>query len=231
MLKVSKILTANTPIFRSVSPAEAEHIFATGSIQGGLNKFNDFDKRREVFFGQELTDNLIGQGEEIERRASYFLHDHPMHAEHAQTQKLFSKLAKELGLDTPDYEEKLQRIRTLELEMRKGNRELRPKLKQYESLKQKMDTQQSAYFKLYRNQVSIERDKNKLRPYTSIILEAHPKEGGNTYTGKGSGMGEHDEIGYPSNHITLQDVYKVHVVKDKKVIEICTPEEFKAKYL
>lgn len=58
-------------LFRSVCVAELEDILERGAVYGGGNSFNDFDRRRFVFFSPSLTDRCLAQGEELERAAAY----------------------------------------------------------------------------------------------------------------------------------------------------------------
>lgn len=59
-----------TVLFRSVSLAEMDDIVRTGSVSGGGNGFNGFDRRPFVFFSPSPTERCIGQGEEVDRAAA-----------------------------------------------------------------------------------------------------------------------------------------------------------------
>jgi hypothetical protein len=69
-------------LYRSVSLPELEDIFHRYAVVGGGNKFNDFEHRPWVFFADQITDQLIGQGEEIDRQASHMLRSHSVHYEY-----------------------------------------------------------------------------------------------------------------------------------------------------
>jgi hypothetical protein len=65
-------------LYRSMSIAELADICSTGLIQGGGNRFNWFDARPYVFFGDELNDQLISQGEDLWRQARHTMSNHPL---------------------------------------------------------------------------------------------------------------------------------------------------------
>lgn len=67
------------PLFRSVSIPEMADIIERGTVLGGGNSFNGFDRRPFVFFAPELTPRVIHQGEEIDRMAHYALRSDPAH--------------------------------------------------------------------------------------------------------------------------------------------------------
>ena len=56
-------------------------------------------------------------------------------------------------------------------------------------------------------------------PLSSVVLVTKPYHGGQQYSGHESGMGEHDEFGFPSGLVTIADLDHVLIVKNKKVIE------------
>lgn len=60
-----------TVLFRSVSLAEMAHIVHSGSVRGGGNGFNGFDRRPFVFFSPAPTPQCIFQGEEADRTAAH----------------------------------------------------------------------------------------------------------------------------------------------------------------
>lgn len=58
-------------LYRSVSVPELLDICRSGTIRGGMNRFNPADRRPLVFFADTLDDRLISQGEHIHRQAYY----------------------------------------------------------------------------------------------------------------------------------------------------------------
>ncbi|MFA5491004.1 MAG: hypothetical protein WC284_17635, partial [Candidimonas sp.] len=82
-------------LYRSVSPGELNSIFSMGKIEGGQNKFNEFDPRRLVFFASKISDSLIWQGEDVERQAQYSLRKQGWDDVDENIKKQFDSLKKE----------------------------------------------------------------------------------------------------------------------------------------
>lgn len=82
-------MSAPLTLYRSVSVPELENIVSTGAIVGGQNRFNTWDTRPFVFFADELTDQLIAQGEASYRQA-YFASMH--HELYDQIDRLGSRI-------------------------------------------------------------------------------------------------------------------------------------------
>jgi hypothetical protein len=69
------IISAPQRLYRSVSIHEMDLILDHGSIKGGGNRFNSFDRRPFVFFAGALNEQCIGQAEDATRIAEYLAAD------------------------------------------------------------------------------------------------------------------------------------------------------------
>lgn len=59
-----------TVLYRAVSLREMAHILHSGSVRGGGNGFNGFDRRPFVFFSPSPSFRCIAQGDEVDRAAA-----------------------------------------------------------------------------------------------------------------------------------------------------------------
>lgn len=204
-------MAAPTVLYRSVSPAELEHILQAGSIKGGSNRFNPWDTRREVFFSDQLNAQTIYQGEEVTRRVENAMQDHPL-------QKLYTEAVAEV--------EKLRAQRSAETNA----------VKQMAITKQVRNAEATAdqILKDFRAEMDAaikqENAANATREYTSAVLETKPITGGRHYSKQfgHSGMGEDSEYGFDPDQVKLSDVAQIHLVKNKQVIKTVTPQELMA---
>jgi hypothetical protein len=211
------ILTEPTTLYRSVSPQEWEQIQKDGDIKGGLNAFNPWDKRREVFFGDALSDRLIGQGEDISRRADYFVQNGDLSERYSAVQRELSQVridtalrASELGFDTVEDVPRMVASRDPKL------KELSARRTAANALETELQVEGR---KQFHAKVDELRAEDEARGYSSVILETKPITGARIYQGKHSGMGVEAEYGFDSGVVKLADIVKIRLVKDKKVID------------
>jgi hypothetical protein len=249
-----RVMTEAKPLFRSVSLPELLDIAKTGKIMGGGNVFNEFDPRRYVFFGDQISDELIFQGADTERQAQMLLKDHPIHGRFkALNDKLAAARAqvvqgvREHIWEINQYREDaghapLQVDENLLDAFVEGNssterqiRELLPHNSKdpiykmwvsYQKLKDKVNPLQAQYREIFRKTHNAHADKINARPITSAILETKPLTGGLEYSEDAGSLTGMDlpEYGFERGAVTLDDVIKVYWVKDRKIISSGSPD-------
>jgi hypothetical protein len=100
---------------------------------------------------------------------------------------------------------------------------------QYSGLRNKMEPLRTEFRKLVGGQYQTLKAASKDMPITSAIIETKPLAGGLEYSvraGSMSGFGE-AEYGFRPGQVTLDDVVKVHWVKDRQIISTGGPETIK----
>lgn len=236
-------MTEPKVLYRSVSLGELKDIIKTGKIIGRQNKFNGFDPRPWVFFGDSIDDGLIWQGEEVDRQASAVLQGSAIEQkfnalidEYNKLNKKRMELAKwelqkynataartgrrqiELDADEQrrmDFDEIPYRVAIL-LSRSKEYEDLRKKTR---LLNDKVDKMRNSWREKHKELMNKIREKTANFSISSAIIQTKPISGGLHYSkshGK-SGM-QGDEYGFPSGKVTLNDIDKVYMVKDKKVV-------------
>lgn len=203
------VLNTPTVLYRSVSPAELESILKSGTITGGLNKFNPWDSRREVFFSDKLNARTIHQGEEISRRVDYAMLDHPLQQKHKDAQAALKKRQEEVAAEYGDRRQPLavrQELYALQQAITDIEKESRT---------------------VINDMMREETEANALREFTSAVLQTKPLTGARHYSTRWgqSGMGDDDEFGFEPGQVTLADIELIHLVKAKEVIKAVTPQE------
>jgi hypothetical protein len=199
-------------LFRSVSPKELIDILDKSQVTGGLNRFNTFDHRREVFFGDAITEMLLGQGEEISRRAENMMQSHKIQEKYRAAQDEFRTL-------TSEAKEKYVHF-----------------YKYPTAVKKKIDTADKSIKKITSSfrailmlEIKKEREINELRTFTSAVIETKPVGGGRHYStkhnGGSSGMGDDDEYGFESGVVKITDIAKIHLMLKKELIKTIFPDE------
>jgi len=209
------VMSGPMVLFRSVSPDEWEHIKATGSVIGGLNRFNPWDRRREVFFGAILNEKLIGQGEDVSRRGEFYVQQ-----SHLGTQ----------------YKEAVDKVEALLEKRRARSEKLGYTLETAPGFLHRTDAvlkRIAEQSKAANAEVSRLRDEGRIairtkmqelraedsrRGFSSVILETQPIGGGRVYSGKHSGMGTDNEYGFESGAVIAADITRVRFVLGGKVI-------------
>jgi hypothetical protein len=234
-------------LFRSVSIPEIIDILRTGKVTGRLNKFNDFDRRRHVFFGDHVSSKLIWQGEEVDRQVIAAMSENPIHTEFERLEKEVRKLTQERitmakkVLDT--INEKRAAIGRDPMPWDEGNPPLDWIIKMGEFYKIRsplyksaqrisaLQTSMNALQKSYREQYQAEYKRLKpeimARRFTSAIIETYPVTGGLHYSKKHgqSGMGDEDEYGFASGQIKLSDIHQIFWVKNKTVERVTSVKD------
>ena len=234
-------------LFRSVSPGELADIAGCGLVQGKLNAFNPFDRRRLVFFGPAMTTRLVGQGEEVERAVEAAFADHP-------DLKGFDAIAATRGRLLGEFLKGLDRIAGKVERQRAGQARRRPVLDPrrradaqggsvptaralYRDLPQdprmdrlaaslsELDARESALREriklMVREAVRDERARRLDLDVTSAVVETRPLAHGFHYSlafGR-SGMGDEDEYGFLPGTVAVDDLVRVHLVRRGEVVD------------
>ncbi|MEY8688470.1 MAG: SNF2-related protein [Leptothrix sp. (in: b-proteobacteria)] len=202
-------MTEPKGMHRSVSPEEWEHIKRTGAITGGSNSFNGFDPRKDVFFGPEASKQVIGQGEDITRRAEYQVQNGPLQK---KLEKVISKMDK-LKSDRKDLEEELRSDGRSDAGIR-----YHPEMKKLRlrivAVQQELTAIHTEGRAAISDRIKQLREQDEARGYTSVVLETRPIDGGRRYTGKHSGMKDEDEFGFDPGHVKLSDITRVRYMRD-----------------
>lgn len=205
-------LTEPKALFRAVSPEEWAQIQRDGEIRGGLNTFNGFDPRREVFFGDALNEELIAQGEDVARRAEYAI-------QQSDLQKRYQHLQAQLGELNAQYE--ARRTELIEDGYTSAAAGMHPSMqaisKKRRALQDSLADVQAKAREQIQQIIATKRREDVERGYSSVVLETQPVSGGRIYSGRHSGM-RGDEYGFDSGAVKLADVVRVHYVKDRKVL-------------
>lgn len=205
-------LTEPKALFRAVSPEEWAQIQRDGEIRGGLNTFNGFDPRREVFFGDALNEELIAQGEDVARRAEYAI-------QQSDLQKRYQRLQAQLGELNAQYE--ARRTELIEDGYTSAAAGMHPSMqaisKKRRALQDSLADVQAKAREQIQQIIATKRAEDAERGYSSVVLETRPVSGGRIYSGRHSGM-RGDEYGLDPGAVKLADVVRVHYVKDRKVL-------------
>lgn len=205
-------LTEPKVLFRAVSPEEWAQIQRDGEIRGGLNTFNGFDPRREVFFGDALDDELIAQGEDVTRRAEYAI-------QQSDLQKRYQRVQAQLDDLNAKYE--AQRTELIDDGYTSAAAGMHPSMqaiaKRRRALQDRLDDVQAKAREQIKQIIAAKRAEDAQRGYSSVVLETRPVSGGRIYSGRHSGM-RGDEYGFDTGAVKLADVVRAHYVKDRKVL-------------
>lgn len=215
-------------LYRSVSVPELLDICRSGTIRGGMNRFNPADRRPLVFFADTLDDRLISQGEHIHRQAYYA-------AESSQEHLLCEFLRQRIrehgtlilghlhcdGVNyTEDQADGLPRGESYGRLKRalRHHEKYRPLFLQLAALKRAEWRAWEEHGRLIRKlEQSIER-RNASLPITSAVLVTRPIGGGLLYTTKsGCGLGER-EYGLRPGQVRLQDIERIILFKDRRKV-------------
>lgn len=236
-------------LYRAVSLPELADIAKTGEIRGKGNRFNGFDPRPYVFFGDTINSDLIYQGEEIERQASAAMSDHEIHQRFEQitaardkikvkmvtygkaalvkANKAQAKAGRRQIVLEPDEIERLERN---ELPNRLVNmvnfdepyRALRAQLQQLSKDEQALRDEYKQHF---RSEYAKHKSWVDEQPISSAILQTKPITGGAHYSSAHGQTGFSDaEYGFWPGQVKLSDIVKVHYVKDGQIINRAPPD-------
>ncbi len=246
-------MTKAKVLYRAVSIPELSDIRMRGRVLGGQNRFNEFEHRRWVFFGDKLNDELISQGEDTERQAIHKMSSHAilramkrlMDDRKEEALMVITQLEK-AGLEPcddyhgfyrPYVENFLEGYNSRWIMKFFWKLDDEGKIARANNSRRKMDEMTREIDELqdrYRNLIRAEHDLIKARlvplKVSSAVIVTKPIKGGIHYSksfGK-SGMTQ-DEYGFESGQITLDDIDKILLVKKGQVIGEMTPEELETK--
>lgn len=206
---------SDKPNFRSVSPAEMGDIVFKGEVTGDQNRFNDFDKRRgEVFFSENMGNQVILQGEELERQA----------AREAGTTRDGKKRRDRFDVVAA----RLAELDRMEKARRKdagepvgSSKKMLDKKEESEhlALKREAEALRTEHQKSYNKILEALIKRAKQLTYTSYVIETRVLPGGKRYSGQESGM-DSDEIGRNPSEVKVSDITAIHLVKNGKVVSV-----------
>lgn len=202
-------------LFRSVSPEEWEHIAATQTISGGLNRFNPWDRRREVFFGAVLNDKLIGQGEDVARRGEFYVQQSPLGTELKEAiVKVDALLEKRKARS-----EKLGfTLETTPSFLHRTDATLKKIAEKSKAANADVSRLRDEGRTAIRAKMRELRALDEERGYSSVVLETRPIGGGRVYSGKHSGMGADEEYGFESGAVGAADIARIRFISHGKVV-------------
>lgn len=238
-------------LYRSVSLPELADIAVRGSVSGRENRFNEFDQRRLVFFGDALTSELIFQGEDLDRQALNALSNEPVSLE-------FRELIEERSAVTQSFSAEYDRLsatgsrlrvygdqgKTI-ADMRRGSAfamnsvanwiippsaHLYRLAKRLRGLDEEVNILRKRYREMERGWFQRENEARLTRPFTSVVIETVPLSHGFRYSpdhGQ-SGMGAEDEFGFHTDSVLVADLARIHCVKDREIVrtvDACDIEE------
>lgn len=206
--------TTTETLFRSVSPGEYADFLARGRLVGRGGWFSG-DERGKVWFGRVLQE-VKHSGEDVSRYV----------------------------VSLPEFMEESARINSLHqeyVELRKQVNSLSGEDDLYwrvpPALRRRMLQAEDRYYREHQKNLDhMTRVEAKVRRQnlrdgaTSFVLEFQGLSGGTAYTGKDSFHGSlHSEkaaeIGFEPGEVTFDNLARVHVVLNSRVIRVMTPDE------
>lgn len=241
-------LKKETVLYRSVSMPELRDIVKTKRIRGGQNRFNDFDGRRLVFFGDKVNERLIHQGEETERQAHHSMSQHPINRQFTnlidrakEEGSYAATLMGQAGVVLPEnYREALVSgqnggvlyftKRAKEITDEGIRHRVLNALRKVKEIFDEVTELQNRFRKLYHAEHQMADQRKQSLHYTSAILETRPLSGAIHYSrrhGEGavSGMGEDDEYGFRPDELSLEDITGVMLVSHGDVVETISVDD------
>lgn len=219
-------------LYRSVSIPELVSVLRTGRIWGGQNRFNMFDCRPLVFFGDSLTDWLIGQGEHTHRQAYFASQFHDVYRDAQLALRHMEELAcnilRELDSDRISYDPEQAfmlefgncgRLRHRALRPAKTRRKYRALFGALKQLTRTNNRLGNAHAVLVQN-LEAEIDGWKAaHPFTSAVLVTRPIAGGLVYSTPAYQGGR--EYGFRPGQVTLGDIREIILIKDRRIVCRC----------
>ena len=227
-------------LFRAVSLPELAAIVQSGVISGGGNGFNGFDGRPLVFFGPELTEALIWQGEDAERVMSFALRFTPefaaMQAVEQQIAAYVHSLKGRAQQAVEDYCRRFPRKADWFAEMnwdefeQMGSRTFSrsiaelPDVVDVKATLRAKNQEVTAAIDAVRSRLRIMIDEEKVARatmnVTSAVLETSEIDGGWHYSSAWgrTGMNGEDEMGFEPGAVTSADIVSVRLICRGEVI-------------
>lgn len=237
-------MTEPKVLYRSVSYPELLDIVRKKKIMGGGNRFNQFDGREWVFFGDDMTSNLIYQGEELARQVEMQLMDIPLQKKYRRISTRLKEITTEINdlLDELMVDHNKDRVAAGKPEMKRNEdwdryaERRSPELRKLTTERIKLDAKQreldQEYRAIFRSKYDDHRSYIDTLPFSSAVLETRPLAGGwhysKSHNGGDTGF-DNDEYGFPRGAITLKDITRIHLIKNRKVIDIITPDQLRSK--
>lgn len=252
-----QLMTEPKVLYRSVSLPELQDILKIGVVRGKGNEFNDFDNRSFVFFGDQITTELLSQGEDLSRQAYVALINEPVFSEFDQVSKARMMAAQEFYDGLVDELKKKNKMRfdmdlpaqyvdpkkvtmmassgtsLLASQLLFQSRVVSPQLSrlvdELRIIEKKMDELRRSYSALEEDWIETEKERRARYPFTSAIIQTSPMSHGFRYsatTGK-AGMSS-DEYGFYADSVREEDIVRIHLVADGRVIRRVGPQDFKS---
>lgn len=235
-----RLMDSPRRLFRAVSLPELAAIVQSGVISGGGNGFNGFDGRPLVFFGPELTEALIWQGEDAERVMSFALRFTPefaaMQAIERQISTYVRSLKPRAQLAVEDYCRAYPRKADWFAEMnwdefeQMGSRTFSrstaelPDAADVKAFLRAKNQELTAAIDAVRTRLRImideERAARESMNVTSAVIETSEIGGGWHYSNAWgrTGMNGEDEMGFEPGAVTSADIVSVRLVCRGEVI-------------
>jgi len=236
-------ITLPATLYRSVSLEELGHILETGSVRGGGNGFNGFDRRPFVFFADRITPKVIAQGEDDGRALAY-----PYQGRMAELADAELRYLRELATIARDRFEALRanpgspkmarRIASIQQPIDwdsfpDGNsaayrdskwlgllpeEEFSRRLRDFSSARARLRDELDENF---HGKVSERKAEKEALTFSSALIETKPIGLGFHFSKSfgGSGMGEEDEYGLFPGQVRIQDIKSVLWVKNGTVVD------------
>lgn len=177
-------------LYRSISLPEFVDILRKGKIIGGGNLFS-MDKRPEVFFSAKLDQELIAQGEDVNRQVEHAIYDKELDEQYKDASRTWARAQEGKSVDPTALK---AADRTME-RVRKVFRD---------RYAQKLDEITGTLKKL---------------PYSSAIVVTKPYQGGTEYSLEDSRMGKDwPEYGFPSGMVKIGDIDHFIMVKSGRMV-------------
>lgn len=238
-------------LYRSVSLPELSDVISRGAVSGRGNAFNEFDARPFAFFGDRVTDRLVFQGEDVERQAMTALQGEQVFLEFEHVLKQARSAAETFAAACEERVRSGERLRPAmdfaeDLKLARVGSDLaisrlangffapQPELKR---LKARMDgfeeriaELRGRYARMSESWMEEERAARESYPFTSAILETQPISHGFHYSHEfgSSGMGDDDEFGFHPDSVSLDDVTRIHLVRDGRTFDAAGPDRFES---
>lgn len=231
-----KRMTEKVILFRSVSMPELIDILDKGCVVGGGNRFNEFETRRHVFFGDKIDELLLWQGEDVERQAIHQATYDGIYDDLIETNNEITKTCTDIanafqrhGIETsPSFYQDVMRGYVGEAtRLSKDFPEIVSLLATKAELEAELKSLQEQWKKHVRQTITNLKFQRDSLPYTSAVIETRPLTGGLHYSkshGK-SGFLDNDEYGFRSGEVTIHDITAVHLVKDRTIVKTVTVDE------
>lgn len=230
-------------LFRSMSIGELAEIMRSGKIVGGGNIFHDGETRPYVFFGDDLNESLLGNGESLDRCVAVALREHEIHDQLADGRKVVRWRARALtsamrrdgiGYERQDATalrsggDKWPLIRRLSGCPTADRAKYASLLRGYAGALRAHRRMDAKHYALLRAKLSELARRTVNQPYTSAVIVTYQVTGGLEYRAEFGGTLNHGEpeYGFRPGHLTTDDIMEVLLVKDGAIVRRIGPDRF-----